>query len=337
MIRNEKTPAEILDRALQQMQEGKAAPADSAPVGSGAPSEIQPLLDTAVRVRALLSTRGLTPEFAMVSEDRLLRRIKARVSGSTQRDSRIAGPARRVWLRPVALIAAVAVLVVFASGLSVTSASAQALPGDALYPVKQAIEEISLVFSTSSAGDAALLADFTDERLEEISRLAGKDREADLIAGLGYYDKALSRLDAAVDQLPPESAQLNDIQARLARQTEVLLALRERLPDPAKSALDRAVEHSQESKERVGKLQKNQGPDEVPPGRVDKPTRDSGPGDGASSSTKKNTDSNSNTDTLDTTQTPEASRTPKASKTPKPSKTPEPTKTEKPPKEKTKA
>ncbi len=332
MTRKENSPAEILDHLLQQSLEGKAPPADSIPDRSGTQSEIQPFLDTAVRLRELLPARSPSPEFVAASETRLMRRVKTHISGTARRQSRNAGPVLRFQLRPMALVAAAAVVVVFASGLGVKSASAQALPGDALYPVKQVFEEVSLVFSTSAAGDVSLLADFTDERLEEIEQLAAKGRETDLIAGLGYYEKALDRLDAAVDQLPPDSAQLNDIQARLARHTDTLLALRERLPDQAKAALDRAVEHSQESKERVGKLQKNQGPDEITPGQEEKPTKDTGPGGGASPSTKKNPDPKSNTSTLETTQSPEASRTPKVTKTTKPSKTPEPTKTPRPPK-----
>jgi hypothetical protein len=332
MIRKETTPAEVLDRLLQQSLEGKAPPADSMPDRSGTQSDFEPLLATAVRLHELLPTRGPSPEFIAASEARLIRRVKTHISGSPRRQSRNAGHAFWLQWRPVALIAAAFIVVVFASGLGVNSASAQALPGDALYPVKQVFEEISLAFSTSAAGDASLLADFADERLEEIEQLAAKRRETDLIAGFGYYEKALDRLDAAVDQLPSGSAQLDEIQARLARHTEVLLTLRERLPDQAKSALDRAVEHSRESIERVGKLQKNQGPDELPPGQEEKPTKDTGPGSGASPSAKNNPDPKSNTSTLETTQSPEASRTPKVTKTAKPSKTPEPTKTPKPPK-----
>jgi hypothetical protein len=354
MISKDRIQADILDRAFQRMLEGSAALADSTRGEAGAVSEVRPLLETAGRARALLPTRGPSPEFIASSEARLLRRIKMSIPKTVRRGSSVAGQARGGWLRTAALVGVTTMVVVCASGLGVTSASAQALPGDALYPVKQGLEEISLAGSRSAAGDVELLADFTDERLEEIEQLVAKNREADLITGLENYDRTLGRLDAAVEQLPSDSPQLDDIQARLARHTEVLLALRDRLPDQAQPALDRAVEHSQISMDRVGKLQKNLGPDEIPPGQEKKSTQDAGKGNAASSPTGKMTDTDPNpgtpelTETQEPTNTAEPSKTPKESKPPKASKTPKPSKPQepaepaepakppKPPKEKTK-
>jgi hypothetical protein len=301
MIRNDRIQADILDRALQRMLEGNAAVADS--------------------------------EYAAASEARLLGRIKTSVSRPVRRESSVMGEARGGWIRTAALVAVTTMVVVCASGLGVTSASAQALPGDALYPMKQGLEEISLTFSMSAVGDVALLADFADDRLAEVEELAAKDREADLVSGLDNYDNTLSRLDAAMEQLPSDSPQLDDIRARLAWHTEVLLTLRDRLPEQARPALERAVEHSQKSMERVGKLQKNQGPDEIPPGQEKKSTEDAVRGSDSSSPTEKKPDTNLSTGSPESTQPPKDSKSTRVSKTPRPSKTPEPTK---PPKDKTK-
>jgi hypothetical protein len=314
MISKDRIQADILDRALQWMLEGNAAVADSARGDEGAASEVRLLLETAGRVRELLPTRGPSPEFIAATETRLLRRIKASVPQSARRESRMAGQARSSWLRSAAFATAITLVVVFASGLSVTSASAKALPGDVLYPVKQGLEEISLMMSQSPAGDVDLLADFVDERLEEVIALAAKDREADLVSGLENYDKTLSRLDAAMDQLPPdsESVQLEEIQARLARHTDMLLVLRGQLPEQAQTALDRAVDHSQKSRDRVEKLEEDRGPDGVPPGQEKKSTKEADEGNGGPPSTKKTPDT--------------ASKTPKSTNTPKYTKTPKPTK-----------
>jgi hypothetical protein len=336
MIRKDRIQADILDRALQQILKGDAAVADSTRGEVGSVSEVRPLLETAGRVRKLLPARGPSPEYIAGSEARLLRRIKMSIPKTVRRESFVAGQARGGWLRTAALVAVTTMVVVCASGLGVTSASAQALPGDALYPVKQGLEELSLTGSRSADGDVALLADFTDERLEEIEQLVAKNRAADLVTGLENYDKTLGRLDAALEQLPSDSIQLDDIQARLARHTEVLLALRDRLPEQARPALDRAVEHSQISMDRVGKLQKNQSPDEIPPGQEKKSTQDAGKGNDVSSPTEKKPDTDPNVGTPELTETPELtntsepskipkeSKTPKELKTPKPSKTPEP-------------
>ncbi|MBN2084422.1 MAG: hypothetical protein JW748_04295 [Anaerolineales bacterium] len=344
MISKERIQADILDRALQRMLEGKAAPEDSLLGEQGAVSEIRPLLETAARIRGLYSAHSLSPEYVTASGTRLLRRIKTYDPKPARRESRTAVQGRRSWRRSWALAAVVAAAVAGLSGLGVTSVSAGALPGDALYPVKQGVEEISLTLSFSATGDLALLANYADERLEEVERLAATDREADLVQGLDNYDKTLNRLDDAVGQLPPDSAsaQLEDIQTRLARHSETLLALRDQLPQQAQSGLDRAIEHSQKSQERVGKLQEHQEPEKIPPGQEKKSTKDAAGGNDPASPAEKGPDSGPDTDSARLTKTSEASKTPRLSKTPKPSKTPEPTKTpkpeetKKPPKDKTK-
>jgi len=344
MISKERIQADILDRALQRMLEGRAAPEDTTLGTAGAVSEVRSLLETATRARELFPGRSPSPEYVAASAARLERRIKTSAPQTARRESRAAGPIRRGWLPSPVWIAAAVMTVMCASGLSVTSASAGTLPGDTLYPVKQGVEEISLALSFSAAGDLALLADYADERLEEVEQLAATDREADLVRGLDNYDKTLDRVDDALDRLPPDSAsaQLEDVQARLARHSVTLLALRDRLPEQAQAALDRAIEHSQKSKERVGKLQKYQGPEDIPPGQEKKSTEDASSKNDAASPAEKSPDSDPGADSAELTTTSEASKTPRLSKTPKPSKTPQPTKTpkpeetEKPPKDKTK-
>jgi hypothetical protein len=351
MISKDRVKADILDRTLQRMLEGNAAVADSTRGDERAVSEIRPLLETAGRARELLPTHGPSPEFIAATEARLLRRIKAYDPRSARRESRMAGLAR--WSLPQSAVftAAITLVVIIASGLGASSASAQALPGDVLYPVKQGLEEISLTFSMSTAGEAALLADFADERLQEIEQLVAKHREADLIAGFEYYGTTLSRLDAAVEQLPSDSTQLDGIRARLARHTQALWALRDRLPEQAQSALERAIDHSQKSRDRVEALIQNRGSEGAPPDQEKESTKDTGKSNDASSPTEKKPDTGANTGTPELTETPEpintleptntpvSSETPKPSKTLKPSKTPkpiEPTKIPKPSKEKTK-
>ena len=266
MKRKESVRAELLDRALQRMLEGKAPFEDSAQADAGAKSGLQPLLETASRARILIRARAPMPDFVSALEGRLLKQIRIRPAVPVRREAPVPAGARWGQLRTAALVSLLTVVVMIGSGLGASSVSAQALPGDPLYPVKRGFEEVSLTFSFSTAGDVHLLADFADRRLAEVEELVAQGRGSDVLLSLKYYEETLSRLDAAIKALPSDSgtAQLDDLQARLARHAGVLSALRDHLPEQAQPALDLAVEHSQESKDAVEELRQNLGSEFTP-------------------------------------------------------------------------
>jgi len=346
MKRKEDIKAELLDRAIQRMLEGKAPFEDSAQADTGAESGLRPLLETASRVRILVRARAPLPDFVAALEGRLLKQKRIPAPFPARRESPVPTGARWGQLRTAALVAIITVVVMIGSGLGAASVSAQALPGDPLYPVKRGFEEISLTFSFSAAGNVQLLADFVDRRLAEIEELAAGGRGSDFLLSLEYYEATLSRLDAAIKALPPDSGsgQLEDLQAQLARHTGVLSALRDQLPEQDQPALDLAVEHSQKSNDTVEELRHNLGPDFVPPNAKRTSTKESISNENGPSSTKtletnpemtipKPSQTPEPTSTSESTVTPTPSETPEPTKTPKPSDTPkppEPTKTPKP-------
>ena len=134
-------------------------------------------------------------------------------------------------------------------------------PSAALYPVKRGIEEVSLAFSWSAAGDVKLLSAFADRRLEEVQELARQKRDADLAPALQEYTEALLRLDSAMEKLPHAASgdQLDAIQEQLAKHTETLKNLQPQLPDEAQEAVNRALGESQKSEEIVNQLNQNGG------------------------------------------------------------------------------
>jgi len=274
--------AKILDTSLQRIQERKATLEDCLRANPGAAADLQPLLETAGRVRDILTPASPSAEFQKTSAARLRRRLKAVMDDSRRRSPVPYSPFRGIWIRAAAAVFVLTGVIILVSGWGVTTASAQALPGDALYPVKIGVEEISLAFTWSAAGDVALLADFADERLEEVQELIRKDRAADLVTGLGEYEKTLDRLDSALETLPSDSgsAQLEDILARLARHAGVLLNLRGQMPPPAQTALDRAVGRSLKSKELIENLRHGKSPDDLLPDREKKSTKEPGQGSG---------------------------------------------------------
>lgn len=69
------------------------------------------------------------------------------------------------------------VLVFFLGGTGVVDASSATLPGDNLYPVKRAWEEVRLWFERSPSGREELESEYEQERLDEIGELLAEGRE----------------------------------------------------------------------------------------------------------------------------------------------------------------
>ena len=63
--------------------------------------------------------------------------------------------------------AALLLVVMIISGVGTVAASAQALPGDFLYPVKRAQENVQLTFSPDEASQAGLYLEFASRRIDE--------------------------------------------------------------------------------------------------------------------------------------------------------------------------
>ena len=91
----------------------------------------------------------------------------------------VAAPARTRGRRERRLAAVAACAVMLAGTASVANAAQQALPGDALYPVKRGLERADVRLSTSPAGRGQDLLDQATGRLEEVKGLIDQDAATD--------------------------------------------------------------------------------------------------------------------------------------------------------------
>src|SRR5213592_4831331 len=110
------------------------------------------------------------------------------------------------WLRPALAAAVLAVLVV----VGATSAAASSLPGDPLYGVKRASEDVQVALTFDDVARMQLLSDLTDRRLAELAEIA-KERPSSAPTATAEYSDAVDKkhkvvLDAVRDRLP-ENAQ----------------------------------------------------------------------------------------------------------------------------------
>ncbi len=149
-MRRPDEPSDKLDAAL----DGRPVEVDD---------DLAPLIETAAKLRTALEAIDLDPETAERHLGILLdsratvapRPIPPRLQASR-------------WRRRVAAVALAAALTV----LPATMASASALPGQALYPVKLAVEQLRVTAVIwSSTREASERIQITDNRLDELDRL----------------------------------------------------------------------------------------------------------------------------------------------------------------------
>jgi len=99
-------------------------------------------------------------------------------------------------LRPA--LAAAAILVLVSAGA--TSAAASSLPGDPLYAVKRASEDVRLALTFDDVARTQLLSDLTDRRLEELAEIA-KRRPSSAPTATQEYADAVNNFADALDKL----------------------------------------------------------------------------------------------------------------------------------------
>jgi hypothetical protein len=102
----------------------------------------------------------------------------------------------------------VSTLLTMLTGTGVVYASSDALPGDALYPVKTLTENVQLALA-SQEGDAELTLHFIQTRMEEMQQLLAQGRTGDLDEAASGYEnqtKSMTQLLAAVQAQDPDEA-----------------------------------------------------------------------------------------------------------------------------------
>ena len=148
---------------------------------------------------------------------------------------------------------AVILAVVLALAGGGTAVAAQgSLPGDILYPVKRATEQLGLLVAPGSVRKADLHLEFTRRRTEEIERLGSKGQEIDE----AILQDLAAETEGAMEEIEgaPQGRReglLEKLVDLTERQQEVLQNLSEHVPPQAQPALLRAMEVSRRGHERA--------------------------------------------------------------------------------------
>src|SRR2546426_6920146 len=151
------------------------------------------------------------------------------------------------WLRPALAAAVLAVFVV----VGATSAAASSLPGDPLYGVKRASEDVQLALTFDDVARMQLLSDLTDRRLAELAEIAG-ERPSSAPTATAEYSDAVDKFADAVDKLrdadSDEKRDAAQAVADAAREKHkiVLDAPKERLPENAQPEVQKVIDKEEQ-------------------------------------------------------------------------------------------
>ena len=210
--------------------------------------ELVPLAEAADALWIELATYELDPEVA----DRHLAWI---LEGST---AVVALPARGYvngWRRRMAAVVFAAALVLGPA----TMASAAALPGQAMYPLKLAIEQLRLAsVQWSPAREAGQRIRIADERLEELDQIVNLGMVAQVPEAVRAVDRAVMAATRAVQEASMDDADVTkvagELQAVKQEQQAQLATLFQRLPATPPSirrAIATAVQQSKAPSQQV--------------------------------------------------------------------------------------
>jgi hypothetical protein len=144
--------------------------------------EADPLVDVARRL-----AQGPDVQLSAAAASRIEARLRQQTA-ALYRPARF--PPRLSWSQPLRFVAAALVIILLA-GVVLTSASANSLPGDRLYPAKRAAEDVRLALAPD-ASEANLLVDFAGRRIDEFLRLMLERGE--------FYPQALEEASDELNQ-----------------------------------------------------------------------------------------------------------------------------------------
>jgi len=203
----DKREANQCERCSQQASRGEAA--ESRP---------DPVVQTAQQVMILAEVPPPPPHGLAPGRQRFLAeaaRLRAKSRGKP-----LWWPPRRLFGGAMKLATALAVIaILFGAVVGTTQAAAGSLPGQPLYGVKLAAEQIRLAFTGQSANRAAVQQSLAEERLDEVVALLERKQAV----GSSVSTRATRQLEQALTA----SAQLQDAAAAQALQ-QLAEAIRQR-------------------------------------------------------------------------------------------------------------
>lgn len=271
MFSKDRDRAKELERLLEGLRSESDRETPDRESVSQEDEELQMLASLAAEVERGLMVLGPSDAFRRASRARVVRAMRARWAGRDRRRAPSLG--RRRFPRISYVLASLALAVALAtSGVGVAHAAENALPGDALYGVKQGIEKGRLFFTFSAQGDIRLLSEFATERLSEVERLITLGK-GDLIGSTVLeYERLLDGITALARQvdMQDDAQALVKVETDLHQHMDVLEDVLGHVPGDTRPAIVNAMERSSHSMQVLEMLRDGGSPSDLAPGLLKK-------------------------------------------------------------------
>ncbi len=246
----------ILAQCLADIEAGRLTAAECLERYPEYREALEPLLALSGEVRALPPVSP-TPAFRRSAKQRLRARLEPRrrravtIPGWPRWKGRSVATAKQATLRRPAMswLLIITLIISILTGGGVVTASAEALPGDALYPVKVSLEAAQLMLTFDQGNEVQLRLQFAERRLGEMRALVEQGRYDEIpqaLAGFGtQVTEALRGWLRAVEAGEGTEAMAEGLELAFSRHDEVLNELLGQVPEQAQPAIQHAIEVSQ--------------------------------------------------------------------------------------------
>ena len=233
---NEKEVFELFESCLEWKGKTGGSNLEAASRFPEYKAELLELLELADQVKQN-RVAGPRPEFTAVARTRMINQIRAQERSKARavvtkdksprhirQNHKMTRRLSMTWIIVISLLATA-----LAGGGGVAYASADALPGDTLYPVKTAIQDLELTFASDEA-DVDLLLDHMAENIQDMEKLAQQGRYDDIETGLDDYLANLQEFTQTRSRVSYDDAGSEDsINQRLQIHTQALTNLQQQL------------------------------------------------------------------------------------------------------------
>ena len=237
--------------------------------GSGGDHRHDDLVElvTALRATPLVAPR---PQFVTDLRASLMAEAETAL---TPVDSRLALPAHTRTRRDRRWAIAAGTVALLGAGSSMAVAAQDALPGDALYPIKRVIEGAQSTLTVDQVTKGETLLANASGRLAEVSALPGRNTPEGIAAMPATLDDFSAQADDAADVLLDEYAQTGDrdavteLRTFTAKSMDTLVQLGAVLPSSVRTSLEHAAQVLKQIDDRAAAACPDCGGgiDEVPP------------------------------------------------------------------------
>jgi len=203
-------------------------------------AELETLLRVALATKRASSVVEPRAEF----KNRIRYKVQSRVAAKWRGTSPKKAPAA-VWIPRWAVVTACLALVLVLAGTGTVAAASGSVPGDKLYSVKMATEQVQWRLTFSQKAKARLQARFAERRVQEMAQLAGKGRTEQLEKLTSRFGAHLARIEQLAAQIRATDSEDGEritelrqlLYVNMARDLAILEVAEARAPVRAQTAI----------------------------------------------------------------------------------------------------